>query len=97
MESNSGISIKDAQYAICKGTYGGRQWSATERQAACHRYEQITGVKVESSDGHADLLIVVAIVVLILTVILVALRSTLHRRKKFGKKYNLVNKSQSRR
>lgn len=45
MESESGLTTEDAQFAICTGTYGNKEWSATEKQTACQRYEQLSGNK----------------------------------------------------
>ena len=55
---SSGLSIEDAQYAICKGTYGNKEWSASEKQAACEQYEQLTGAKLESGARHLELWVI---------------------------------------
>lgn len=65
METNSGLTTKDAQYAICKGTYANKQWSLTERQTACKKYEQLTGTKIEPEDNSESNLLVIGISVLI--------------------------------
>ena len=38
MSTTKGLSIEDAQYMVCRGTYGGKTWSPQEEQAACDRY-----------------------------------------------------------
>lgn len=70
METSPGLTIEDAQHAICKGTYKAKEWSSAERQAACVRYEELTGTKPESSYKSADLSIVTIILALLLAIIL---------------------------
>lgn len=65
METNSGLTTKDAQYAICKGTYANKKWSSTERQTACKKYEQLTGTKIEPEDNSESNLLVTGVSVLI--------------------------------
>ena len=36
-EPQGGLSTTDAQNMICDGTYGGKEWSTPQRQAACQR------------------------------------------------------------
>jgi len=47
MKIESGVSMEDAQRAICTGEdYGRKEWSNAERQAACQKYEELTGTKL---------------------------------------------------
>ena len=64
MNEDSGVSIQDVQYMICKGTYGRKEWSASEREIACQQYEEMTGVDPRS--GITDTLLMAGIVVVIL-------------------------------
>lgn len=45
----TGLTGQGAQLAICNGTYGGKDWSAAEKQKACQRYEELSGNKLEYS------------------------------------------------
>lgn len=78
METNPGLTTKDAQYSICKGTYGGKEWSSAERQAACQRYEEITGTKLESSSKPSDLSAAAVTFALFITIVFAYV---LYRRK----------------
>jgi hypothetical protein len=49
-----GLSVEDAQYAICQGTYGGKEWSSPERYAACQRYEELTNKELQSSPNSIN-------------------------------------------
>lgn len=69
MAINSGLSIKDAQHAICKGTYGRKEWSSSQRQTACQRYEELTGIKLESNTQPIDLSFITIFASLLLIVI----------------------------
>lgn len=75
MENNSGVSIEDVQYSICQGTYGGKDWSESEKQAACQRYEQMTGTKSQTHDPSVALAVLVPL-------ILIAIVYAAHRYKK---------------
>jgi hypothetical protein len=82
---SSGLSIEDAQHAICKGTYSGKEWSASEKQAACVKYEQLTGAKLESSTRHLELWVIpVVSMTLVIGVAIVIYR--LKTRKKTKKR-----------
>lgn len=53
MNQDTGLTTADVQYAICKGTYGNKQWSVSEKEAACSKYEELTGTAVDQ-DSAAD-------------------------------------------
>lgn len=69
MEPSSGLSIKDAQYMICKGTYGGKEWSLSDRQKACHRYEELTGTRLETDASNINLPLVIIFVLPLIIVL----------------------------
>ena len=64
MEEQAGLSTKDAQYAICQGTYGGRGWTAQEKQTACERYQNMN-----SAHNNSNGLSVIAAVTIIVCII----------------------------
>lgn len=59
-----GLTTEDAQHMICQGTYGGKEWSASERSAACQRHEDLQGttsfVNLSTAIPLLILLIIVA-------------------------------------
>lgn len=57
-ENKSGVSIEQAQYQICQGTYGGKTWSTSEREAACVRYEDLTGRHLQNSGQSSSALFI---------------------------------------
>lgn len=71
-KTNSGISIEDSQYQICKGMYGGKKWSTSDRETACTRYEELTGKHIQGNEQpttlalFAPLTLIICIVALVL-------------------------------
>lgn len=58
-----GVTTEGVQHAICSGSpYGGREHSAAEREAACLRYEQMTGESVPRATSETPLFLVSDIV-----------------------------------
>lgn len=60
-----GISVQDALFAQCKGSYGSQPWiwSISEQQEACGQYDRLYGERVLS--GYETLALVVCLVVLV--------------------------------
>jgi hypothetical protein len=58
-----GISIEDAQYMICQGTYGGKLRAPSERQAACQRYEELSGHPAPFPALDATLVILTLVII----------------------------------
>jgi hypothetical protein len=85
MTTNSGLSASDAQYMICKGTYGGKQWSPSEKQAACQRYEELTHTKLDNSTSVVGPLAIPVFFLLILVVVVFIFYQYKNRRKKISK------------
>ena len=81
MENNSGVSIEDVQYAICQGTYGGKEWSEADKQAACQRYEEMTGGKSQTYDLSVALAVLAPLI--LVAVIYAAYR---HKKKQSSNK-----------
>lgn len=88
MESDSGLSsgltTADAQHAICQGTYGGKEWTPAEREAACQRYEQIISEK--NSPNQPDTAMITGLSIAIVLILAVLVGYFIHRRKRNKKK-----------
>ena len=88
MESNSGLSsgltTADAQHAICQGTYGGKEWTPAEREAACQRYEQLVNEKNNPNQPDTAMITGVAIAAVLIIAALVGY--FVYRRKRNTKK-----------
>lgn len=69
MNIEPGVSIENVQLAICSGKeYGRKKWSEAEQQEACHRYEELTGIKPNTSSiqsANYSVLLVLAVAILI--------------------------------
>ncbi len=87
MEEQTGLSTKDAQYAICRGTYGGKEWTAQEQRVACERYQDMNSTLSNSGD-----LGVIAIT-LIVCIIVAAAPYTLYGRRGSRKRVKSLRKS----
>lgn len=76
-----GVTAKGVQQAICSGSpYRGREHSISEREAACLRYEQMTGRSVPYATSETPLFLVSSIVLFI--VLLIAfVRYKFHKRR----------------
>lgn len=70
MQDDNGITIEGAQYAICLGTYGGKEWTKEQKQDACQKYESLTGNKIETDNGYNYLPISMTVIILLGAVIL---------------------------
>ena len=85
MKENAGLTIEDAQLAICRGTYGNKEWSKAEKQAGCQRYEEMTGSQIRTYDGSEVLVVLIPALLLVGAYVLyvgyVKRRKTEKRRK----------------
>ena len=76
-----GVNIEGAQQAICSGSpYGGREHSASEREAACLQYEQMT-VRSDSQTTPEFPLLLVSSVVLCIVLLVVIVSCIFHKRR----------------
>ena len=67
-----GVSTDEVQLAICQGQpYGGRKHSTAEREAACQRYEQMTGLIAPRANTGEGILMAGSIIAVILLFVLV--------------------------
>ena len=93
MESKSGLSsgltTADAQHAICQGTYGGREWTPAQRDAACQRYEQLINEK--NNVNQPDVALITG-VVLGAALVVAALAGYLVYRRKRTKSRRVTDK-----
>ena len=79
----TGLTGQGAQLAICNGTYGGKDWSAAEKQKACQRYEELSGNKLEYSTKSSPSIIPgMAILCVLLVTILSIYNQTKQERQK---------------
>jgi hypothetical protein len=62
----SGVSTDQVQRAICNGTRTARSYSATEREAACRRYEEMTGLPAPRANTGEGILLAGSVVVIAL-------------------------------
>lgn len=67
MDEQTGLSIKDAQYAICQGTYGDREWTAQEKQKACERYQDMNSAP-KNSNGLSIIAVTIIICIIVAVV-----------------------------
>jgi hypothetical protein len=74
-----GVSIEGVQHAICQGQpYGRKSYSSAEREAACQRYAELTGIQPERSSRPSGALIIGALSLLVTSSIAYAI----HRHSK---------------
>lgn len=85
MEETSGLTVADAQYSICKGNYGGKAWSVSEQQAACHRYKEMTGISVQSGARDLQMFNLTALTAVFALLIVTGIVVVILRRRKFGR------------
>ena len=67
MDEQTGLSIKDAQYAICQGTYGDREWTAQEKQTACERYQDMSNTQ-NNSNGLSIIAVTIFVCIIVAVV-----------------------------
>lgn len=88
MESDSGLSsgltTADAQHAICQGTYGDKEWTAAEREAACQRYEQL--VNERNNPNQPDTAMVTGVAIAAVLIIAALAGYFIYRHKRNRKK-----------
>lgn len=79
-----GVSTEEVQHAICLGgSYGGKEWSASEREEACQRYEQMTGLVAPRANTGEGILMagsIIGVVLLSAIVVYVILKRKTKRR-----------------
>jgi hypothetical protein len=83
-ELSSGLTTADAQHAICQGTYGDKEWTAAEREAACQRYEQLVNEK--NNPNQPDTAMITGLAVAAVLIIAVLAGYFVYRRKRNKKK-----------
>lgn len=71
MKESSGLTTEDAQRAICKGTYGGKEWSSEERQAACLKSNEVYDPSATGSSTYVNVVLISAGVLLVTACIVV--------------------------
>lgn len=93
MKESSGLTTEEAQRAICKGTYGGKEWSSEERQAACLRSNEVYNPNMTGNDAtYVDVALISVGVLFVAGIVMFYLKLRQKRSRPVNNKIRNVKK-----